>query len=100
MAEDWPFDDPKDLAVFTTKRILREGASILLVVHDEEEDTWQFVDGGLIEDEDIALVSLYYVTVLDPGVLALSDLPLGWEAWRYTPDDPWQRAKTAPLNKS
>lgn len=100
MTDEWPFDEPKNLAVFTTKRILNEGAPILGVVHDNEDGVWQFVDGGLVETEDVALVSLYYITRLDPSVLALADLPLGWEAWRYTLNDPWQRSKTDPLNQS
>jgi len=29
--------------------------------------------------------------MLDPTVGTLADLPLGWQAWRAAPGDPWQR---------
>jgi hypothetical protein len=28
----------------------------------------------------------------DPSIAQLGDLPLGWCAWRESPNDPWQRA--------
>jgi hypothetical protein len=36
--EDWPFDDPQNVAVVTTREITKENAPILLVSHDETTD--------------------------------------------------------------
>ena len=44
--EDWPFDDPQNVAVVTTREITEENAPILLVSHDEEDGGWQFLPGG------------------------------------------------------
>jgi hypothetical protein len=95
-ATDWPFDDPKNLAVITTKRIVNGEAPILLVFRDAEEGDWQFLDGEEFYDdgnfvEGAAVVGLHTITRIDPSLLSLADLPLGWEAWRVTKDGPWQR---------
>jgi hypothetical protein len=29
----------------------------------------------------------------DKSIGELADLPLGWRAWRSSPDAPWQRAR-------
>jgi hypothetical protein len=92
MSADWPFDDPEDVAVFTTRRIMDGHSSVLLVTHDEEESGWQFLDSGDLEREDAMLVSLLSMTERDPSLLQLADLPVGWIAWRESPETPWRRS--------
>jgi hypothetical protein len=92
MADNWPFPDPENLAVFTLKRITRGESPILMVVHDEDDGSWQFLDGGEVAHEDATLVSLRSITRLDPTVLELADLPLGWVARRPGPGESWKRA--------
>ena len=91
MGDDWPFEEPRNLAVITTKRIVREGWPILLVSHDEDDGGWQFLDGEPAEVEEALVVGLAEVVAQDPSLRALSDLPLGWQAWRAAPDQPWRR---------
>ena len=91
MPERWPFDDPENLAVITLKRILARKRAILLVTHDEDGD-WQFLDGQSVREEDAAVVSLRHVTLLDPGIIGLADLPRGWRASRASPDGLWIRS--------
>jgi hypothetical protein len=91
MSDNWPFDDPKNVAVFTTWRILREGWPILLVTHDEDDGAWQFLDGSPVDTEDAAIVGLAEIVQRDPTVRELAGLPLGWRAWRTAPDAPWHR---------
>ena len=50
------------------------------------------MDGGEVAVEEASLVSLRSITQIDPSVLELADLPLGWVASRANPDEPWQRA--------
>ena len=38
--EDWPFDDPQNVAVVTTREITKENAPIPLGSHDEEDGGW------------------------------------------------------------
>jgi hypothetical protein len=92
VSEKWPFTDPENLAVFTLKRIVQGQSPILRVTHDEDDGGWQFLDGGEVTVEEASLVSLRAMTRLDPSVLELTDLPLGWAASRSGPGEPWQRA--------
>lgn len=92
MPADWPFTDAENLAVFTLKRIVRGESPILRVTHDEDDGGWQFLDGGEIAVEEASLVSLRQMTRIDPSILELADLPLGWVADRAGPGEPWQRA--------
>ena len=41
----WPFADPPNTAVITTRPVLEQSAPILLVVHDAVDGTWQFLCG-------------------------------------------------------
>ncbi len=92
MPTDWPFSDPENLAVVTLKRIIRGESPILRVTHDEDDGGWQFLDGGEVAVEEASLVSLRQMARLDPSILELADLPLGWVAERAGPGEPWQRA--------
>jgi hypothetical protein len=95
MITAWPFNDPPNLAVITLRRITRKGAPILLVSHDKEDGGWQFLDGQEVAEEDASVVSLLYITRIDPSILQLTDLPLGWTARRSSSDDPWHRGPAA-----
>jgi hypothetical protein len=78
----WPFDDPQNVAVFTTKQIIEKQKPILFVSHDEEDGAWQFHDGDLTSSEDARIVSLLQIVTIDPSIMDLADLPYGWEASR------------------
>ena len=92
MPADWPFSDPENVAVFTLKRIVRGESPIVRVTHDEDDGGWQFLDGGEVAVEEASVVSLRQITRIDPSILELADLPLGWVAERAGPGEPWQRA--------
>lgn len=91
MSRDWPFDDPENVMAFTLKRITRGESPILKVRHDEEDGGWQFLDGDDFVLEEASLVCLRTITEIDPSVLELADLPLGWVAERASIDAPWCR---------
>jgi hypothetical protein len=88
---DWPFDQPPNCAAFSLRKIVFGGAPILYVSHDEEDDGWQFLDGGPVEMSDAAVVTMAEVVELDPTVLDVADLPPGWRAMRGAVGTPWQR---------
>ena len=92
MESPWPFEDLENVAVFTTKRVIFDGQPILYVFHDEEDGGWQFLDDGPNDADAAALVSLKHITIKDPTLLNLAKLPIGWYAWRTTPEEAWQTA--------
>lgn len=92
----WPFADPPETEVITLGRILKGDAPLRLVTHDEDDGSWQFLDGEQVFEEDAALVSLGFMATLEPGILELGDLPIGWCARRDTPEGPWHRAEEEP----
>lgn len=90
---EWPFDDPPNVAVITTRQILSKDAPILFVSHDEEDGGWQFHTDENVSESDARIVSLHFVVSRDSSLKQLADLPLGWVATRSSVAAPWQRAK-------
>jgi len=88
--QDWPFDQPPDAAAITVRAVL-DGAPILLVSHDADDDGWQFLDGNEVDQDRAVLISMARAVDLDPSVLEVCDLRPGWMAWRRAPGEPWQR---------
>ena len=86
------FCDPVNVC---TLRALISGEEVpLLVIHDEDSD-WQVLDGGSVEGRDPVLTRVTDVADIHPSLVDFLDLPIGWEAWRDTPESEWTRA---PLN--
>jgi len=90
METNWPFEEPRNTAVITTKQIMQGGAPILSVIHDRDGE-WQFLDGGDVMEDDTVVVGLGNLLSRDPGLRLLADLPCGWIAWRESRNMPWQR---------
>jgi hypothetical protein len=88
---DWPFDDPPNVAVFTVRQIIDDGLPILYVYHDEEDGAWQFLTDQPATMADALLVSLQEILDCDPSIIDLADLPCGWMASRRSREDAWHR---------
>jgi hypothetical protein len=88
---DWPFEDPPNVATITVRQIIDGRAPILLVSHGEEDGTWQFLTGGPVEPGDALLVSLASVIRRDASLRELAGLPCGWRARRDNAEAPWVR---------
>lgn len=96
---EWPFADPPNVAVFTSIRVLEDGAPIQFVAHDEEDGAWEFHPGpGPTPSAEAAVVALREIVDLDPSVAELHDLPVGWQAWLDSPPSRWRR-RPAPLRE-
>lgn len=87
----WQFIDAPHTGVFTTKRVMSGDDPITRVFHDIEDGAWQFLGPGESKTEDLAYVCFHHIVDKDPSVAALSDLPLGWCAWREDVASPWIR---------
>jgi hypothetical protein len=88
---EWPFDDPKNRAVITVSQVLDGRSIVRYVTHDKSDGAWQFLDGGNVAEADARVVGLSEMIALDPTLMALADLPLGWYAERSAQDSPWKR---------
>ncbi len=90
----WPFDVAPDTAVITTKYVAYEGAPILLVTHEYDEDegiVWQFHCGN--EDyrpSVLLLVRLDEILKIDSKLYEIAALPQGFSARRATKDMQWE----------
>src|SRR6185503_17047024 len=71
--QDWPFDQPPDAAAITVRAVL-DGAPIVLVSHDADDDGWQFLDGNEVDVDRAVLISMAQAVDLDPSVLEVGDL--------------------------
>lgn len=79
----WPFADPPNVAVFTSKQIVAGREWIYYVSHDEDDGAWQFhAKRGPASEGDTAVVGLATIVEMDPSVEQVADLPVGWCAWR------------------
>lgn len=94
VADDWPFDQPRNCATLTMRQILDGEEPILLVCHDEDDHGWQFIGTTDANVEDGRVVCLEHVAELDPSVVEVADLPPGWIACRDAPGMPWRRVRS------
>jgi hypothetical protein len=90
--DDWPFEDPPNTAALTTREILEANAPVLLVTHDADDGSWQFLPGGAVTPAESRVVGLGRMCGRDPTLRELADLPEGWQAWREQPGAVWQRS--------
>jgi len=89
--ESWPFDQPPHCAVVTIKKIISCELPILFVSHDEDDHGWQFLSGELLSREHASVVALNEIVELDPNILKLADMPVGWVARRPSASAGWER---------
>ncbi len=89
---EWPFSDPPNVAVFTSKRILDGDEWIYYVSHDKDDGAWQFhAKSGATQENEARVVGLRTMFEIDHTIGLLADLPLGWCAWREGRQSSWQR---------
>ena len=93
MLMKWTFSDSLDVAVFTNKRIVGGGDWIQQVSHDSDDGAWQFHPAGGTSENEASVVSLKTIVEIDPSVISLADLPLGWQASRKSMNSEWQRLR-------
>ena len=89
--DEWPFQDSENVAVFTTRHVIKGREPILAVFHEAEDGAWQFISAAGASVADLMIVSLRSVFDIDPSIADLADLPPGWEASRRSRGEPWRR---------
>jgi hypothetical protein len=88
--ESWPWDQAPNVAAITVQSVL-DGAPILHVSHDEDDDGWQFLDGEPVDMNEARIVAMRTVVRLDSTLVEVADLPPGWTASRERIGEPWTR---------
>ena len=96
----WPFDQPRNCATFTVRQVMNKEEPILSVAHAAEDHSWSFVGASGFRMKDAMLVCLEEVVKTDLSMLEVADLPPGWEARRESPDRPWVRSESPPVEES
>ncbi|AJA46850.1 hypothetical protein CPAST_c07500 [Clostridium pasteurianum DSM 525 = ATCC 6013] len=96
---NWVFSDEPNVMVITTRNIINNINPILSVWHDEEDRMWQFLDGTDVNEEDAMIVSLEKIVDIDNSVEEVSNLPLGWVAWREQKGSAWREQKGSAWKK-
>jgi hypothetical protein len=92
----WPFDQPRNCAVFTIRQILDGSEPILHVTHDLDDDGWQFLGSSNANVADLKIVSFEEIVSTDASLYELADIPPGWQATRKSLHEPWVRALNPP----
>lgn len=87
--EGWPFDDPPNVAVFTTEDVLAETAEVMYVTHEAEDGAWQFLPGEGVNADAIRVVALTTILARDPTLVQVASLPIGWTATRPETGSDW-----------
>ena len=95
--DTWPFDQPRNCATFTMRQVMDGSEPILLVSHDEDDHSWQFIGSSDASMADAMLVALEEVVKVDPTVLEVADLEPGWQAVRETVGGSWSRRVHPPV---
>jgi hypothetical protein len=87
---EWPFDQGPQVGAITVRSLL-EGDPILFVSHDDDDHSWQFLDGREPAVAEGRVVCMADALGRDPTLRAISDLPPGWIAWRDRVGAVWTR---------
>lgn len=91
----WPFRDPADRVVYTTRFVFDDDLPVLLVSHDPDGE-WEFLCGTTDKPKDGREIMLGEVLELDERIREVADLPVGWRAWRDSPEAPWMQRPFTP----
>ena len=85
------FPDDLKTPVFTTKYVVTDKKEITYVSHDADDGSWEFLSDDIIKDyvPVAKVISLEQMIKIDPTLLELADMPLGYFANRKTKKDKW-----------
>jgi hypothetical protein len=95
--DDWPFDQPRNVAVMTTRQVLEQKQPIVFVSRDLDDGAWQFHSAGAPSIADAMIVALEEMVEHDPTLRDLADPQVGWTATREEPDCEWIRYRPADV---
>jgi hypothetical protein len=72
--------------------LIVEGNSAIVYVSHDEDGSWQFHGPEIdMNDEDMRLVALGEMLEIDPSIVELANLPMGFEAIRKDGKSKWEK---------
>lgn len=86
------WDNALDPVVIATEAVAGRQRPIVRVVHEEGPGGWQLYDAGPLKGKPVVLPKTEAIK-LDPTLKGVVDLPVGWEAIRKSPGEPWTRRR-------
>jgi hypothetical protein len=86
----WPFKEPAEMRVHTTRFVLDKDLPILIVLH-RRDGGWEFLCGTTEKAKDAREIFLGEAVELDPRLREIADLPVGWRAFRDSSEAPWMQ---------
>jgi hypothetical protein len=90
---NWKFPDPPHSRVFVPAAVKSGAEPVTYVSHDIEDGAWQFLGDSMSGGEGPVLLCLHHVIDNDPALAELAELPLGWQAERAKPGEPWMKQR-------
>lgn len=91
MDSNWKWNDDPHLGCISLRQIMSGEKPVLLVTHDADDGSWQFLSGDTPNEEDAVVGHLHHFIEQDPTLDELRDLPLGSLAWRERVGGAWVR---------
>ena len=88
VADNWPFNEPKNIGCITTKQIMDLGFPILAILHDVD-GAWQVLCETAEDSNDGMLVGLNCLYAKFPMLEQFADMPRGYEAVRESENSEW-----------
>jgi hypothetical protein len=85
------WDDPLDPVVITVQEIASGSRAALVVRHEEGHGGWQVLDGADVSGRKPVVVPKEAILSMDPSLVDVIDLPVGWRASRAAAGAPWSR---------
>lgn len=92
---NWPYSDPPNASVFSTRSVIFDRLPIRYVHHKESDGAWHFYASSDVNLAEAVNISLAHVAIIDPSVTLLVDLTCGWFTYRPEPTAEWQCAQDA-----
>ncbi len=90
----WPFAVPPDFVTFAHRTVADNEKPILIFGRYPDGAYCAYTGEEVVNAErEITCVCLSHIFDVEPSVIALADLPIGWWAVRESPDAPWVREK-------
>jgi len=91
--ENWPFDQPSNVAAITTRQVIQDGFPILRVTHYSDDHSWAFICGTTDATDDGRVIGMGEVLKVDSTLREIADLLPGWSAWREKVGGVWHRCQ-------
>ncbi len=84
------FDQAPNVACIASASVVA-GEPVLIVTHYEDDHSWAFLDGQVLDPTQAVLVAMSTVLDVHPELHGMADLPHGWTANRAAVGEPWSK---------